>query len=269
MRDQSTHGILNPLAGRAKFSLDRPLPSADLSALVERYWVIHWTLDAPFEQETLPYPSVNMVFGTHRPGVHGVSTKRFVAKLEGSGWVVGVKFKPGCFRPWVRASMASLTDRALPVNEVFADAGEQLVHDVGVEHDTTKRVSLIEDFLRVRRPIDTAEAEQVANIVEMARSGANILRVADLASRAGMSPRSIERLFKEYVGVSPKWVVQRFRVQEAAERIASGSRVDWAALAQDIGYFDQSHLIRDFKAHVGKTPGEYASQCAAARAQKS
>jgi AraC-like DNA-binding protein len=237
--------------------------------LVERFWVIHWTLESPFEQETLPYPSVNMVFGTHRPGVHGVSTKRFVAKLEGTGWVVGVKFKPGCFRPWISTSVADLTDRELRVHEVFGDAGGELEQAVTEERSSTRRVSLIENFLLARRPTNTAEAEQVASLVELARSGANILRVADLASHAGLSLRTIERLFKEYVGVSPKWVVQRFRVQEAAERIASGARVDWAALAQDIGYFDQSHLIRDFKSHVGRTPGEYAKECSTARAQTS
>ncbi len=64
----TTHGILNPRAGKAHFTLDRVAPSAELAALVERYWLIRWDLrDAPpFAQETLPHPCVNLVIGTHR-----------------------------------------------------------------------------------------------------------------------------------------------------------------------------------------------------------
>lgn len=82
------------------------------------------------------------------------------------------------------------------------------------------------------------------------------------AEHAAISVRTLQRLFDEYVGVPPKWVVRRFRVQEAAERAREGGRVDWAALAVDLGYTDQPHFVHDFKAQVGRTPSEYAAWCA-------
>jgi AraC-like DNA-binding protein len=66
-----------------------------------------------------------------------------------------------------------------------------------------------------------------------------------------------------HVGVGPKWIVRRSRVQDAAERVARGERIDWAATAQELGYHDQAHLIRDFRAQVGFTPAAYARRCAA------
>ena len=69
--------------------------------------------------------------------------------------------------------------------------------------------------------------------------------------------RQLQRLFKEYVGVSPKWVIQRYRLFDAAERIAAGTIVKGADLALELGYADQAHFIRDFKT-VGRSPADYA-----------
>ena len=70
--------------------------------------------------------------------------------------------------------------------------------------------------------------------------------------------RALQRLFREYVGVSPKWVINRYRLHEALEQIAAGGAIDWSALALDLGYFDQAHFIRDFRRLVGVSPGAYA-----------
>ena len=85
-----------------------------------------------------------------------------------------------------------------------------------------------------------------------------VVRVDELAARHAMSPRTLQRLFRRYVGVSPKWVLQRYRLHEAAERIAEGRDGDWAATALELGYFDQAHFIRDFKALIGASPAQYA-----------
>ena len=65
-------------------------------------------------------------------------------------------------------------------------------------------------------------------------------------------------IFSRYVGVGPKWVIRRYRLHEAAARVAEGGRVDWPALALDLGYVDQAHFIKDFKAIVGRAPAAYA-----------
>jgi AraC-like DNA-binding protein len=85
-----------------------------------------------------------------------------------------------------------------------------------------------------------------------------ILKVDNLIERFNYSKRTLQRLFRQYVGVSPKWIIQRYRLHEAAEQIASGQAENWPALAVDLGYFDQAHFIRDFKAIVGQSPAEYA-----------
>jgi AraC-like DNA-binding protein len=263
--DLGTRGILNPREGQGRFTLERRAPAEDLAELVDRHWCVRWDLRGrpAYEQETLPWPCVNLVIGTHRPGVHGVCTRRFVAHLEGAGWVVGAKFRAGCFRPFVRCSMAALADRAAPIDEVFGAEGAELERAVHAARDDAQRIALVEGLLRARRPADDADALRAASIVELAQRDPSIRRVDDLAERTASTPRGLQRLFREYVGATPKWVIRRFRVHEAAERLAGGAPVDAAVLARECGYFDQSHFIREFKAQIGKTPGQYAAACAA------
>jgi AraC-like DNA-binding protein len=265
MKTPATHGILNPQAGAGRFVLQRHPPSPDLAPFIERFWLVRWDLGGlpPHDQETLPYPCVNMVFGTHRPGVHGVCRSRFVAKLCDSGWVVGVKFRPGAFRPFLGSDVAGITDRVLEVGELFGAAGRALERAVDGAPGDDARLGLIEAFLRGRRPGLQPDSQAAGRIVDLAQADPSIARVTVLAERAGLGVRALERLFRAHVGVSPKWVIRRFRVQEAAERAGSGAAPDWGGLALELGYFDQSHFIRDFKAQVGRTPTEYAAQCGA------
>jgi AraC-like DNA-binding protein len=258
----ATHGILDPHRGSAHFTLTRHAPSPDLAAFVDRYWIVRWSLSAPYAQETLPYPCVNLVIGTHRPGLFGVSTRRFVAHLEGDGWVVGTKFRPGAFRPVLDVPAADLRDRELTLAEAFGAEGAAVDRDVHATPDDGSRIARVEAFLRARAPRLDDDATAAIRIVEIARTDPSISRVDDLADRGGVSVRALERLFRSHVGVTPKWVIRRWRMHEAAARAAENAAVDWSALAQELGYFDQAHFIRDFKAQVGKTPAAYAAACA-------
>ncbi len=264
----SSHGILNPGAGAGHFTLDRHAPSPELAHLVDRYWIVRWDLrgQPPFVQETLPHPCVNLVIGTHKPGVHGVGADRFVAELTGAGWVIGVKFRPGGFFPLYGRDVAELTGRAVAIREVFGDDAAALERDVTAAADDAARVAILDAFLLAHVKALTAPDDNiplVGRAVDLVqRDPAH--RTSELADRTGVSPRTLERLFRRYVGVAPKWVSRRFRVHEACARVAAGAPANWSALAHDLGYCDQAHFIRDFKAQVGKTPADYAALCAGA-----
>jgi AraC-like DNA-binding protein len=88
-----------------------------------------------------------------------------------------------------------------------------------------------------------------------------IARVEDVAQRFGLRLRTLQRLFARYVGVSPKWVLRRYRLHEAAAALAREQERPWAEVAAELGYFDQSHFIRDFTAAIGLTPVAYAQAC--------
>jgi len=112
--------------------------------------------------------------------------------------------------------------------------------------------------LRDRRPIPDDAVELASRIAERIATDREITRVDQVVREFEISVRKLQRLFSEYVGVSPKWVIQRYRLHEAVERMAFASMIDWADMALDLGYADQAHLIRDFKKLVGQSPAEYA-----------
>jgi AraC-like DNA-binding protein len=153
-----------------------------------------------------------------------------------------------------------LTGRSVPVETAFAAEGTALVEDLArLLDDDEARLARMTAFLRARAPVVDEESSLSSTSVDRVYEDVEIARVGDLAERMAVPVRTLERAFRRCVGVSPKWVIRRARVQEAAARAATGSIVDWAALAHELGYFDQSHFIRDFKAQVGRTPADYAA----------
>jgi len=257
-----TLGILNPAAGLRRFELRRHAPAPDLAALVDWHWVVRWALAEPFEQEILPHPCVNLSFEERGSAVHGILTRRDVARLSGAGRVVATKFKAGGFFPFASCAMRALCDRVVPVGEAFGGEALPIAREVLAEPDDVRAIGAVEELLRARRISTDGGLDEAMALAARAVGDRELRRAEDLARLAGVSVRTLHRSFERYIGVGPKWVLRRSRVQEAAERVASGAPVVWADLAVELGYHDQAHLIRDFKAQVGFTPAVYAQRCA-------
>ena len=248
--DESTsrRGILEPEQARAHFVLTRVAPAPDLAHLIERHWSVEWDLEQPFTQEIVTHPAFNMVFEDPAM-VFGVFTGRFRRELVGSGHVLATKFRPGGFHPFHPIPAHTLTNSALPVSAVFGDARPRSFEE-------------IEQMLREHGYEDDPRVAEIVDLHALLLRDATITRVEQLCAHAGYSKRTLQRLFREYVGVTPKWVLERIRLHEAAERMAEGEG-DWAGMALDLGYFDQAHFIKAFKAVVGRSPADYALRASA------
>lgn len=257
----STRGILRPKTGEQNFTLTRVSPCPELSPFIEQYWMVHWDLrgEKPYASETLPFPSVHIAIEKRHPEVYGVTTGRFTRHLKGRGEVFGVKFRPASFYPFWSHPISSLTDQTTSLGNIFGKEGSKLRALILKESDPNKRVRLMEDFLMARLPKRDPWVEKLRDLVEYVAKTRNITRVEQMASRIGLSMRPLQRNFDKYVGVSPKWVIQRYRLQEAAELLAHGSTEKTVSdLALRLGYFDQAHFIREFRKVIGTTPNAYA-----------
>ncbi len=253
-------GILHRLAPAGRFEHARFPAQPPLDAFVLHGWIVRWDLrgQPPTLQETLPHPNVYLVFERGVGTVNGVAEGRWSRELEGEGFAFGVKFRPGGFRPFFGQPVSRLANRSLALREVFGDAGADLERAVFAATDARAMNDVVHRFLCGRLPAPDPDAARAAQIVEAIALDRSLLKVDDLVARFGLGKRSLQRLFSEYVGVGPKWVIGRYRLHEAIDRIADGERVDWATLALDLGYFDQAHFIRDFRRLVGRTPTDYA-----------
>ena len=253
-------GVLHPRLAATRFRLGRYDPGPELEPFVHYYWIVSWDLRGrpPHEQQVLPHPNVHLAFEDAAAEVHGVDRKLFVRRIEGRGKALGVRFLPGGFHPFWKAPVSQLNDCVMPAAELFGPAVErtrQAIMDAG---DDQEMVAHAEGMLRGLAPERDPVAEHVTAMVTRIVSDPALRRTGQLAEVLGVPVRRLQRLFAEYVGVSPKWVMRRARLHEAAERAGSGDPVDWAALSADLGYADQAHLTRDFTATLGVPPARYA-----------
>ncbi|MET7338605.1 helix-turn-helix domain-containing protein [Nonomuraea sp. NPDC005650] len=251
-------GWVNPYAGLDAFDYARHAPSPEISAFVSHFWVVTWTdLADPYEQRIVSHPTVNMTISHDFHRIAGVIKGGFSYTMRGRGRALGTRFRPGGFRPFLGGgSVSRLTGRFVEIGEMFGAAGVSLVEQVQAEADAGAAVALVDGFLRGMGPERDPLVEEAAALVELAENDVSVTRVDELAARSGRSVRSLQRLFRDYVGIGPKWVIRRFRLHEAAERVYEG--LDLATLAAELGYTDQAHLTRDFTAAVGMTPAAYA-----------
>ncbi|MGA3091037.1 MAG: AraC family transcriptional regulator [Terriglobales bacterium] len=264
--------IYDPEVGKARGMLRRPVPAgklrhvrrrpaADLTGWIAHYWMIRWDLrgSEPQLAESVPHPNVHVIFEPAASVVAGVQTHKFSRRLEGQSQVFGIKFKPGGFRPFLKFPVSKLADRTIPVERVFGNAVRALEELVLSGAKENEKVEAANQFFRSRLPAPDETVELAGQLVEEILNQRDIKTVDDLVARSGMGKRSLQRMFQEYVGVSPKWVIRRYRLHELIERSHSGERTDWSQLALELGYFDQAHLINDFRSITGFSPTEYQS----------
>jgi AraC-like DNA-binding protein len=255
-------GVLRtPPAGA--FSLRRWEPSEVLAPYVSWFWAVQWDLRGrePHEQTTLPHPSAHVVYEEDgRAWLYGPPHSAFRRTLHAAGRALGARFRPGGIRPLLGRAVTDIADRKLPAGALPGLDGAALESACAACGELDEIVAVFEAALAPLVPGEPDPAVELADrAVVLLSEDRSLTRVADLADRLALSPRSVQRLFSEHVGVGPAWVIRRFRLQEAAAHATAGGEVDWAGLAVTLGYYDQAHLVRDFTQTIGVPPARYAA----------
>lgn len=253
-------GVLRRNLDASRLRYGRYMPEPRHAEWVEHYWFVGWDLtgEPPLRQETLPHPNVHLVVDPSGSGAFGVQSRRFVCDLAGRGCVFGIKFRPGGFRPFLGRPVSSIANGSVRIGEVFGADGDAYERAVLGCDDVAYCVERATRLLDAHRPAPDAAVARVAAIVAEIAATREITTARRLAAHCGIGLRALQRLFGDYVGASPKWVINRYRLHEAVERLAAGDAVDWADLALELGYFDQAHFNRDFRKLVGRAPGAFA-----------
>lgn len=260
-----TKGILHPREQERHRSLVRWPAGPGTAEFVEFYWSVSWDLRgrAPYRAQVLAFPSINVSFertATRTGGfVTGVCTTKYVRELSGVGDTFAAKFRPGGFGAFTGIDVGALRDTAVALPEVLPDAAE-LTEQVLSASDLSRQRGLVEAYFR-RAAADLAPDANyrlLLHIVAAMEADPDLTRVDQVTARFDIAVRTLQRLFRRYVGVGPKWVLRRYRLQDGAQLLAQGRSDDLAALALELGYFDQAHFSREFAREIGMAPLEYA-----------
>lgn len=243
--------------------IHRFAPSPEVTDVVRRFWMPVWSLPAGqvSVQRVLQYPVCLVVFSADDALLVGPTTGLSTQELSGSGWALGVMLQPAAGQVLAGGPVSRLTDATVPLDD---DALARGIRDaVGTDPDDPDRqqraVAAVEEWLRTLLPVDE-EGLLVNAIVEHVEGDPGVQRVSQVCEKFAISERTLQRLTARRIGLSPKWLIQRRRLHEAAERLADRERPDLARVAAELGYSDQSHFARDWRAVTGLTPGGFAAE---------
>lgn len=251
-------------------------PEPELDGLVQRFWIPVWEVppgeEAP--QQVLQYPVCLLVITGEYARFCGVVSGLSTTRLTGSGWAVGLMLAPAAGFLLARESVAAYTDRFVDITNVLGRNGIDLVERVrgsmtADPHSVDRHLAAMSayaDTLRPLLPVDR-EGDLVNRLVAYVEGNSDVLRVAQLCEAFDVNERTLQRLVHRRLGLTPKWLIQRRRLQEAAERLRQqpATTGDVAAL---LGYADQAHFIRDFSRVTSVTPGQFAARYCSPRSDE-
>lgn len=256
-------GLLHKKMSFEHFELTRFEPSDDLADWVEHHWMILYDLGnrPPYTQRNLSHPNQHVVIDSRgETGIFGAATGVFETTLAGSGRVFATKFWPGAFRPFFGRAVSGLSDTWVPMEAVFSRTSEDLQEEFAGLNDPVGMAERMEEMVRARLPGPDEKAGLARRIVTFAEANLELVSASELAEAFGMGLRALQRLFDEYVGVSPKWVIDRYRMLEAVEALNAGGTETLTELAHRLGYFDQAAFNHAFEKLTGAAPGVFRAR---------
>ena len=257
--------------GDASHVMYRYPAAPEFEGLLQRFWIPVWSVPPGREaaQRVLQYPVSLVVVSADYARFYGVVSGLSTTTLTGNGWAVGLMCAPAAGALLAGGPMSAYTDRYVDVADVLGAAGERLTARVRADmasdpHSPKAHAEAMASFGKALRPFLPVDDDGllVNRVVAYVENDREVVRVAQVCERFGLSERALQRLVHRRLGLTPKWLIQRRRLHEAAERLRS-QPAGLGEVAALLGYADQAHFTRDFARVTEMTPGRFAARHAA------
>jgi AraC-like DNA-binding protein len=237
-----------------------PVPKALSPFVRSMCWVDETPIDGRYRRLPDCEAELLVQFGTTRLAAifAGTRTRSFEKPLTESGSALLVRFRAAGAYAFVSGPMSELTDQLLPLEELWGqDARDSLFEARGPQSVAERAASALQGLLQTAQAREPSSVPAVRRAVRLVQQAEVLPRVRELAEQLGLSERQLRRGFDDVVGVSPKRFLRIARFRRALRSARAAGRVDWARIAEQHGYFDQAHLIADFREMTGVTPSRF------------
>ena len=188
----------------------------------------------------------------------GQMTRPLTITPTGTVQLMGIRFHPGGTTPFFKQPLHEITNRTVNLVDVDSTLARQLADALSSSPSWTRRINAIELCLVRRMQTFTGDDRLVPLTANIVRLNGQV-KIDSLAHAAGVSGRQLERRFLQEVGIGPKLFCRILRFQEVFRAVAEDS-TSWADIAVTCGYYDQSHLIRDFQEFAHQAPAVLLGQ---------
>jgi AraC-like DNA-binding protein len=253
------------------------VPRPPLSELISLFWLCDGHEMPPARERVLPTGCMQIIISLRNNGfrTYDPTDETLVATLSGAilagpsseftiintadtTSTIGVSFKPGGARPFFNFPADAIYGQDLELEVAWGRAATNELRERLIDADSPDdKFRVLEESLLARASRRLACHPAIAFALGKFDVVPHVCTVGDVTAQVGVSHRRLIELFRETVGLTPKRFCRLRRFQEVLGLISRGRGVDWAGVASDCGYFDQAHLIHDFRAFSGLTPSDY------------
>ena len=236
----------------------RRIPKPPLSEFVDQLW-LYTGYSTPHKQERLmPTGTMELVLDLTGGSMvlAGVHSRPTLIETASFMQILGVHFHPGGAFPFLGVPACELHNETVPLDAIWGAEAELMRERILAAPDDEMRFDILEQTLMRRASRRLQHHRAVAHGIF--RFG-NPVPVADVVEETGLSQRRFIDLFDAEVGLTPKVYSRVARFQRVLRCVHPMKDVDWSDVAAEFGYFDQSHLIHEFRALAGISPTEYAA----------
>lgn len=251
-------GVLHQQASKEHYKLRRYEPKAELSSLIEQFWFVDWQISEQksHTQRNLPDPNFHLVIEAQQVQVIGPVSKVFSYSMSKQGRVLGVKFKVASLLHLLEKPPSYYVDKALPASDFFGAEVDHLLLPLYTCQSDEVIFDALSSFLKIYNAPMSLYQCQALELCCLIKNDPSIYTVEALAAKSNLSKRSIQRAFNKCVGLTPKWLIRKYRLHQVLRQLEHGN-LDMLDIVNLLKYTDQAHLIRDFKEVIGVTPGQY------------
>lgn len=191
-----------------------------------------------------------------RSWISGMKTDYILIDASVSN-MIGVHFKPGGCYPFVDFPMAELNNLTIELETIWGNEIHNIREAILCESCIKKRFSILENYFLMKGKNKMENHELVHYSVNQLVHSPQMWTIKHLSDKTGITQKHLITLFKKYVGLSPKMFSRIYKFQKVIQLIEQQQKVDWASLAYECGYFDQSHFIKEFQSFSGINPVSY------------
>lgn len=252
-------------------------PGPPLNEFIDYLWLIEGG-QSPRLEKILPCGTSELVVNLKNNEIHihdpiqperyrrfsgavfsGTYSRAFICNALQHESIMGVHFKAGGALPFLNAEASELANTHANLTDLWGRSGLELHERLFAAVTHQQRFLTMENILKSRLQTHTTRQLQMKAALKMFALDTGA-RVQNVARELSLSKRRFIQLFSSHVGLAPKLFCRILRFQQARVLAEKPEAPDWATVAVTCGYFDQSHLIRDFKEFSGSTPRMYSIQ---------
>ena len=237
-------------------------PHPELSRYIQCFW--HYKSDDSSDNPSVIIPDncSDILIDVSQQGkisslFTGTMTKPILSSRK---QLIGIRFKPGYAYSFFGIPMKEFTDLIVELDDFWKDT-DRLEQGINSHDDIFQRINYLQNMLISRQYKFLPIHAGLSNALQIISYNTGFNSVEKLGSETGISRQHLRRIFLDYVGINPVQYMRISRIRKTIKQIRNEKKhPNMSSIAQDLGYYDQSHMIMDFRKFTGSPPNKFFSK---------